>query len=705
MPRSRLVLLGLFLAALPLRAELPSPRLDRIFPLGSAAGASVDVEVTGADIEEAKTLLFDHPGLKATFVQDRRFKVSVADDVPAGTYVVRVVGRFGVTNPRLFAVNHGLADVAEKEPNDDATTAQKVALNVAVNGTSDGNRDDFYRFPAKKGQRVTITCQATRLDSAMDANLTLSTADGKPLGSSADYHGRDPFLDFVAPADGEYLVGVNDLTYRGGLPYRLLISDRPQVENVFPRAVQAGKPAKLRVFGRNLGGKPSPWSLFDLPLEEDELTVTAPPDVLTLGAYRFLDHPTDHSVLPTAATCTLTGFQARYPRSPGGDAVPLVVTDTPVTQEQEPNDSPEKAQKITLPATVSGRFDRPRDADWFEFEAPEAGAYVFTVYCERIGGRADPYLVLTDTKGNRLAELDDFGHRINAFDGHLRDPFGQQNLSAKTTYRVLVQDRYQRGGARFQYVLSIRKAESDFYAAVIHTQNPGPAGLNLRDGGAVALDVIIHHVGPAVPITLTAEGLPPGVHATPTVIPRETRGAFVFHADEDAADWVGPIKLFATAKVGEKTIRREVRPHTRVWPEANVSSSRAMRDLVLAVRETAPYALSFSPERVEAEAGKKVEVKVKLARRWPDFKGKVTLQPGAFPGYIQLNAPVIAEGRDEVTVTLTPQAGSPTVEHTLTVLGQAQVPFNKDLKASAKPLTLVTLPSIPLRLVVAPPKK
>jgi hypothetical protein len=704
----RFVLLLLLVAISSSRADLPSVRFDRIFPLGGAVGTTVEVEVQGADIEEVKTLLFDHPGLKAMFRQDRRFKITIAADVPAGTYDIRLVGRFGISNPRLFAVTRGLLDVAEKEPNDDAATAQKVPLNVAINGQSDGNRDDVYRFPAKKGQRITLTCQATKLDSTMDANLILTTADGKPLAANGDYHGRDPFLDFVAPTDGEYLVTVHDLTYRGGLPYRLMISDLPQLENVFPRAVQAGKRATLSLLGRNLGSKskPSPWTLFDLPLDEDRLEVTAPADVSALGAFRFIDHPTDHSVLPTAATCTLRGFQVRHPASPGGDAVPVLVSDIPVTLEQEPNDSPDTAQKITLPAVVSGRFDKQRDADWYEFTVAEAGNYSFEVYSERIGGRADPYLVLTDTKGNRIAEMDDFGHRINAFDGHLRDPSGQQNLAAKTTYRVLVQDRYQRGGARYQYVLSIRKAEPDFFVAVIHSQNPGPAGLTIRRGGAAYLDVVIHYAGGfSGPITLTAEGLPPGVHMTPATIIGNTHGTIVLDADESAADWAGTVKLFATAKVGERTIRREVRPYTRVWSEANIATSRPTRELGLAVRETAPYALSFVPERLELEAGKKAEVKLKLNRRWPDFKSKVNVQALAFPGNIRITALEVGEGKDEATLTLDVQAGSRPGEYTLAVAGQAQVPFSKDTKATTKPPTLVTLPARPLTLIVTPAKK
>jgi hypothetical protein len=702
---------ALFLAALlgrPLFAELPSVRFDRLTPLGAAAGSSAEVEIAGADIEEVKELRFDHPGLKAEHIKDRRFRVTVAADVPAGTYDVRLVGQYGISNPRLFAVSHGLTEVAEKEPNDDQAAAQPVPVNCVVNGASDQNREDFYRFSAKKGQRVVIECQAGKLDSMLDATLTLTNADGKQLASNGDYHGRDPLIDFIAPADGDYFVSVHDLSFRGGHPYRLVISDGPQVENVFPRAVQAGRPATLTVSGRNLGpgAKASAWRVQELALDEMPLTVTPPADVLSLGAYRFGEHPTCHSVLPTAATCTLTGFQVR----PTGDrgfasTVPLLLVDTPVTLEAEPNDTPETAQKISLPAVVSGRFDKERDADWYEFESAEAGPYAFDVYCERLAGRADPYLVVVDDKGTRVAELDDFGSRVNAFDGHLRDPSGTVNLAAKRRYRVLVQDRYRRGGARFQYVLTVRKPAPDFYVAAIHSQNPGPGGTTVRRGGAAYLDVIIHNKdGWNGPITLIAEGLPPGLHALPTTIHGDTRGTFVLWADRDAAEWTGPIRLVATGKRGAETLRREVRPYTRVWTDPNMNSSRPVRELVVALRDSAPFALHFASQRVEVEAGKKVELKVQLERQWPEFKNAVNVLPLSLPGPLKLGTISIAPDRTEATVTLDVQPNARPGEYALSVLGQAQVPFAKDAKAATKPNTLVSQPARPLTLVVLPKK-
>jgi hypothetical protein len=695
-------LLAILLLASSVRADLPSPRFDRVTPLGAAAGSSVEVEVIGNDIEEATKLLFDHKGITAKHLKDRKFAVTVAADVPAGTYDMRLVGKYGVTNPRLFAVSRGLTEVAEKRPNEDRETAQQVPVNCVINGNSKGGKEAVFRFAAKKGQRVVAECFAQRLDSQLDANLTVTDADGKQLASNGDYAGKDPLVEFVAGKDGDYFVTINDLSFRGGHPYRLVITDQPHVENVFPRVVRAGQQSDLRVYGRNLvpgRAGDSELSVNDLPLQVITEKVSPPDDVLKRGLFRFTEHPIGHSVLPTAATCTLHGFQHR--------GVPLLVSDIPVSLEAEPNDDPTKPQKLTLPVALAGRFDKERDADWFEIEPPENGSYSFEVYCERIAGRADPYLVVLDEKDARVAELDDFGIRTNAFDGHLRDPQGTVNLNGKQKYRVLVQDRYRRGGARYQYVLTIRKATPDFYPAVIHHQNPGPGGTTVRKGGAVYLDVISHNKeGFSGAVTITAEGLPKGLHVAPTTINNDSRGVLVLWADKDAPEWVGPIKLTATGKSGDLTITREVRPYTRVWNSTDLNSSRPTRELVVAIAgEAAPFALTPAVEKIEVEAGKKVDVVVKCERLWPDFKGNVTLIPLSFPGPIKMNTATLVADKNEVTVTLEVQAGARPGEYTVALTGQGQVPFAKDPKAAARPNTLVPLPSRPITLVVLPAKK
>ncbi|HEV3006735.1 MAG TPA: PPC domain-containing protein, partial [Pirellulales bacterium] len=325
-----------------LRAELPSIRLDRIEPLGAAAGSTFELKLNAVDAEGEEQLWFDHPGFIAQPLKPGLFQVTVAPDVPEGTYDIRRVGRFGVSNPRLFAVSTGLADVAEKEPNDAPANAQPVPLNVAIAGTSDNNGQDLFRFAARSGQRLTFDCQATRLDSELDASLTIVNANGTILASNADYRGRDPTIDFISPADGEYLVEIHDLSYRGGYPYRLVMTDLPYVENVFPRAVEPNKPTVLTALGHNFGssGQPSAWQIEGRPQDEYRFTVTPPSREQAWGTFRFLEHPTGHSVLPTAATCTLAGFQVRVPLAPASaPAATLLFAECPVTIEREPNDA------------------------------------------------------------------------------------------------------------------------------------------------------------------------------------------------------------------------------------------------------------------------------------------------------------------------------------------------------------------------------
>src|SRR5581483_7009100 len=207
---------------------------------------------------------------------------AVAADVPPGTDDARLAGKWGITNPRLFAVSQGLTEVAV-QPQKEPDAAQTVPLNCVVNGNSRQGREDVFRFLAKKGQRVVVECFARRLDSQLDGVLVLTDDDGRQLASNGDYAGRDPLVEFVVTKDGDYRVALNDLTYRGGQPYRLVISDLPHVENVFPRAVRAGQPARLTVYGRNLGSgaKPSPFVVNDLPLDTITESVTVPEDVLT----------------------------------------------------------------------------------------------------------------------------------------------------------------------------------------------------------------------------------------------------------------------------------------------------------------------------------------------------------------------------------------------------------------------------------------
>jgi len=53
--------------------------------------------------------------------------VTIAPDTPLGLHDVRLVNKWGISNPRAFAVGD-LPEVLEKEPNNDVNQAQRVEL-------------------------------------------------------------------------------------------------------------------------------------------------------------------------------------------------------------------------------------------------------------------------------------------------------------------------------------------------------------------------------------------------------------------------------------------------------------------------------------------------------------------------------------------------------------------------------------------------
>jgi hypothetical protein len=694
--------LGVLVLATSARAQLPQIRLDRIFPLGGAAGSTVTLEIAGKDLDDVKSLHFDRPGFRAEPVKPNQFRVSIAADVPAGTYEVRAVGKYGISGSRLFAVGRGLTEVAEVEPNDIPDKAQRVPLNCVINGNSDGNGDDFFRFPVRKGERVTLDCQAFRLDSTLRATLVLAAADGKELAQSRPYYDlTDPLLDFVAPADGDYLVRLHDMTYSGGLPYRLVISNRPQIENVFPAAVVPGQTTELTVFGRNLpGGKPARGQVVqDLPLEALKVPFTAPNDPAALLRFDFLNHP-------AAPALTLRGLEVRPPGLEDAlNPVLLTYAPYPVTREQEPNDSADHAQRLTLPTVVCGRFDRPGDADWYAVHLKAGESIAVDLWCERLGLPGDPFVIVTDSKGRELAAFDDHGINFNALAQYNRDPVGAFTAPAEGDYRLLVQERYNHGGPRFQYVLAVGKPQPDLYPVVFHETNPDPSCPVVRQGGSAFYELCLNRRHFGGPVTIEANGLPPGVTCPPVHVSPQTQfAAVVFTAAPDAPEWSGVVRLRATAQFDGQRVARPVRCAERRWALGNINTCRECRDICLAVRSQAPYGVKPAAGTLTVPAGASVEAKMTVARYWPEFQGKVQLTGlNPPPGF---NVPTIdvPPGQTTATVELTVAGTVPPGTYSVVLRGDAQVPFSRDGKGN-KTNVRVADPAVPLTVTVLPPAK
>src|SRR5438552_6625537 len=266
-------------------AQLPLTRLSTLFPPGGQAGTTFEVAVTGADLDETNQLHFSHTDITAkqklsekTGEPDpNRFLVTIGAHVPPGRYEVRVVGRFGASNPRGFVVGD-LAEITSPATNHTAESATEVTLGTVVNGRADADAVDYYQFSARKGQRVLVECLAKDIDSRLDDTLILYDAGGREL----ERQRRGGLLDFIAPADGRFVLGVSDFIYRGGADsfYRLTIGAGPHIDFIFPPSGLSGTKGQYTVYGRNLpGGAPANGLSIDgKPLEQLIVEIELPDD-------------------------------------------------------------------------------------------------------------------------------------------------------------------------------------------------------------------------------------------------------------------------------------------------------------------------------------------------------------------------------------------------------------------------------------------
>lgn len=190
-----------------------------IYPAGGQAGTEVKVEILG----------------------DPRGKWTQTAKLPAtpGDFpFVALDGGVPSASPNRLRVSP-FPNVLEAEPNDNPpslATAAVASLPVAFNGIIDraGDVDNFV-FRAKKGEQFRFHAMANALGSPMDPAITIKALNGKggtqrsaesrpnqlgyapSNGLNRDSH--DPVLEFTAPADGEYVLGIEDERGDGGSDY------------------------------------------------------------------------------------------------------------------------------------------------------------------------------------------------------------------------------------------------------------------------------------------------------------------------------------------------------------------------------------------------------------------------------------------------------------------------------------------------------
>ena len=732
---------ALMLSTSTVRAQLqngnqwPVPKLNFVSPLGGKPGTTVEVTFGGVDCEQPESLWFSHPGIKGAPVIPEppkvdpkkdmkkdakkdakkdplpitKFNVAIDKGVPAGHYDVRLVGSHGISNPRVFVVSD-TEEIAEKEPNNEPEQAQKIAVGQTINGAISAPTDvDYFEFTAKAGQRILFHAATASLDSKLHPEMRIFDVAGHQIAYSRPLPYQDGLLDFTAPADATYWLRLNQFTYTAGgtdFFYRLHIGTGPWIDAIHPPMVPAGKPTQVTVYGRNLpGGVKDPAAVVDgVTLDKVTVTVNAPADPQKLDFFE--------SITPWQAS--LNGFEYRL-----GASNPkfLEFSQTPIILENDDNDTPEKAQKVTVPCEIAGRIDKLRDRDWYAFDAKKGDVLIIDAASARLGAPTDLYFKLVNpaNKSATIVMQDDNPETVTqrAFYTASRDPAPFRFVvPADGTYQLLVGSHVAdiAFGPQHNYRVRIAPETHDFRLIVMPPEDWRADAFVIGKSGQQFLNIYaIRQDGFKGEIEIAVEGLPKGLTAAPQLVGGSDKHAMiVIKAGDDAPEkYEGTIKVTGTTTIAGKKVTHDARPASVTWGFQGAQNNtpaitRMDRSVVIAVRGKAPVDITAAKDKFLVMSGDKVDIPLKMVRHDPEFKGNFQIQPvqGELPPGINFGAITFAPGKDEQTLSLTTQPNqTPMGRHNIVIRGFAtMVP-----PGAAKGKTVnAILPAAPIELTVVP---
>ncbi len=608
----------LFLASNISRADRFYPMIMATRPVAVQAGKTCECEVESRyDLRGADRVFVSGTGVTGEVVPPPALKPG-AKPVPLTRIKVRFkteagalpgMRDFRVITPRgastlgqIVVVRDPI--IVEAANNDTMKTAQAISVPAAVCGALEKQEDvDYYKFKVSAGTALTFHMYCHRLADRIhdlqlvaDPILTLRDDKGTVLASNDNYFAADPLLHFKFTSAGEYYLEVRDVRYAGYRywTYCIEINDRPFVTFALPLRVTPGTTTRLKLDG------------YNLPIKEASLTLPAnEPE----GVRRYcLDLGKDQKSNP----------------------IPLVVSTLPDVREAPgDNDTPAKAQPITVPCDISGCMDAENDVDCYAFTAKKGERLTFDVIAQRAGSQLDSVLRILGPKGQLLIENDDHQERRSGYsafnltsDSHIEG----WTAPADGRYVIQIRDVHQRGGPAFGYLLKVMHSQPSF---VMDTDTdktilaPGTAGvIHVR---------LTRKDGFAGEVQLGIEGIPAGVKAScGRILAGGTDGCIILRAAADAPRTAANVRIYGTSTAPgadgkPMPLRVAARPLQEFYNPGGGRNHFPVEMHTVSIGDSLDLLeVKISPTSLTLKPGesKKVEVVVK---RQPDFKGNLTL--------------------------------------------------------------------------------
>ena len=520
------------------------PQIRGIFPHGAQRGTDVDVTIRGSDFQNASELRFSTPKLKAHIVSVEynliKARIHLDQAAEPGRHDFRVIAPHGSglawfdvgTRPEAF----------EKEPNNDTAHAQAIEFPILINGTIRPGDYDYFKFTARAGETLVFDVSAERNQSGLDSVISLLDESGAQIAYVDDYYWfKDPHLAYTFKKAGTYFVRLYGTGESGSdtADYRLIAGEMPHVYHAMPLGGQRGKTVDVRLVGVNLD------NVGDGVLGEGIATA------------KVVSHTRDSAVLRmTIPEKTSPGI---YRLHVDGASLPIsfAVSDfQEVTVIGEAARHKQDAVPLTLPAVANGTIETSHAIDYFSFKIDEPEDVLLAVDSFHLGFHMDPIVIVYDESGKRIAYQDDPTTNSGKEPANV-DPHLVVHLRPGR-YTAAVRDNAFLGDPNFPYRLTVKKAEPDFTAALIGTDE------TLFRGRDNIVEVQVRRLeGWNTPIEVWAENLPEGVTGPVKVVvpvaPTHYKGTCGEDLILDGTRVEYPLKVAAGAHPGLNLVRFHAR--------------------------------------------------------------------------------------------------------------------------------------------------
>lgn len=635
--RNRRIILSILGAFLAIAVNAQKMTSGYLFPAGGQAGTTIEIEAGGLNINKAKKVVFNHPGIKgevspviesSTTKRKRRrltdqsspqladkvkIKVTIDKSVPCGLYDLRLQSSKGLSNKLPFEVS-SYPNFIENKRSSMKNPNKVTTLPVVLCGYVAPGEIDYFQFAGRKGETIVASVKGRQLvpyiaDAVpgwFQSVIKIIDSKGREIAFSDDYyHNVDPVIITTLPKDDNYTLMIHDAIFRGreDFNYRIQLGVIPFVTGRYPAYGVVGKKVNQHLEGVNLGAT----KVTAKAQTEGYNTLSYTNNIGTSNDVPFYALPKGVKLI-------------QYPKERATLAIASAIADS---------------------LTSSERIKR------YKIEAEKRVPIIVELIGRRNGSRIDAVLRLRDRYGNIVAAVDDTEDPIQGLVTFHADPV-LKYIPKINGYMILeVEDLHRGYGKDYHYLLRYHKDMPSFNAFV------SPAYITTPSGGTSQFRVDI--TGKLRrPANLVVKGLPKGFTTSSLKLRGGRRWDVSITAPKGADVKRIPIELKMEYPVnkGERE-QAKVLPVDKMMQAFYYEHHIPAAELAVDVVEASPYRLSLTfdleQEQMIAPNDESLPVKIVVDKN-SDFNEPIELAIGKKNRLFELDPISIMPEEKEKTI-------------------------------------------------------